>query len=253
VRIVRLAGQYLYPQRLTKVMNEGAATFVHYHIMNRLHERGEIDDGSFFEFLTSHTNVITQPGFDHPAFSGFNPYAVGFGMMQDIARICTTPDEEDRIWHPDIAGNGDAIGTLKEIWANFRDDSFIAQYLSPRLMRDWRLFAIEDAPDRPDLVVSAIHDERGYRRIRRAFARQYDPAHTDPIIDVVSVDLLGDRRLILEHRVIDGRTLATQDARKVIQHVADLWGYDVVLREVDAVKGRMYGDHHATPSANAFG
>ncbi len=32
--------QYFYPQRLTKVMNEGTATFVHYAVMNRLHETG---------------------------------------------------------------------------------------------------------------------------------------------------------------------------------------------------------------------
>ena len=32
------ASQYFYPQRQTKMMNEGCATFVHYAIMNRLHE-----------------------------------------------------------------------------------------------------------------------------------------------------------------------------------------------------------------------
>jgi stage V sporulation protein R len=249
LRIVRLIAQYLYPQRLTKVMNEGTATYVHYEIMNRLHERRLIDDGAYLEFLTSHTNVVTQPGFDHPAFSGFNPYAVGFSMMKDIERIVTKPDEEDRLWHPDIAGNGDVMGTLRDIWANYRDESFLSQYLSPKLIRDWRLFAIEDLPDRPDLVVSAIHDERGYRNIRRIFSRQYDVSRSDPIIEVVSVDLLGDRRLMLEHSVVDGRTLAVGDARKVIQHIADLWGYEVILREVDATKGLSLADHHASPAS----
>jgi stage V sporulation protein R len=249
LRIVRLVAQYLYPQRLTKVMNEGTATYVHYEIMNRLHERGHIDDGAFLEFLTSHTNVVTQPGFDHPAFSGFNPYAVGFSIMKDIERIVLKPDDEDRHWHPDIAGNGDVMGTLREIWANYRDDSFIAQYLSPKLIRDLRLFAIEDYPERSDLVVSAIHDERGYRNIRRLFARQYDVSRSDPIIEVASVDLLGDRRLILEHHVVEGRTLAVGDARKVIQHIADLWGYEVVLREIDTAKGHIIADHHASPGS----
>jgi stage V sporulation protein R len=35
--------------------------------MHRLHEKGLIDDGAFFEFLTSHTNVVAQPGFELPA------------------------------------------------------------------------------------------------------------------------------------------------------------------------------------------
>ena len=63
-------------------MNEGTATYVHYRIMNRLHEQGRISDGNFLEFLQSHTNVVFQPDFDNPHFSGFNPYALGFAMMQ---------------------------------------------------------------------------------------------------------------------------------------------------------------------------
>ena len=88
IRIVRLIAQYFYPQRQTKLMNEGCATFVHHRIMNRLHEKGLIDDGAFMEFLHSHTNVVMQPNFDDRRFSGVNPYALGFAMMQDIERIC---------------------------------------------------------------------------------------------------------------------------------------------------------------------
>ena len=45
LRIVRLLSQYFYPQRQTKMMNEGCATFVHYEILNRLYERGQLTDG----------------------------------------------------------------------------------------------------------------------------------------------------------------------------------------------------------------
>src|SRR5215813_3901455 len=133
LRIVRLINQYFYPQRQTKLMNEGCATFTHHRIMNRLHETGQIDDGSYLEFLHSHTSVVMQPDFDDRRFSGINPYALGFAMMQDIERIALTPTDEDRLWFPDIAGNGDAYGTLREIWANFRDESVISQYLSPHV------------------------------------------------------------------------------------------------------------------------
>ena len=252
IRIVRLVGQYLYPQRLTKVMNEGTATYVHYRIMNRLHEKGLIDDGAFFEFLSSHTNVVAQPGFDHPAFSGFNPYALGFTMMRDIERICLKPTEEDREWAPDIAGCGDPMNALKDIWANFRDDSFIAQYLSPTVMRDLRMFSIEDDPKRSELLVSGIHDERGYRRVRRSLARRYDASYNDPMIEVTYVDLLGDRRLVLEHKVLEGRLLATGSTRRVLQNIADLWGYEVELKEVNSDTGQVMADHHARPSIGAF-
>jgi len=235
LRIVRNIAQYFYPQRQTKVMNEGTATYVHYRIMSRLHEQGRISDGSFLEFLQSHTNVVFQPDFDHPYFSGFNPYALGFAMMQDIERIVTSPDDEDREWFPDIAGKGDVMGVLRDTWANYRDESFLSQFLSPRLMRQMRLFHLHDDPgESAGIKVDAIHNERGYRRIRRELSRQYDVGFLDANIEVVDVDLAGDRRLMLQHVVLGGSQLQDADARQVLQHLADLWGYDVSLAEVDA-------------------
>jgi stage V sporulation protein R len=235
LRIVRHIAQYFYPQSQTKVMNEGTATYVHYRIMNRLHEQGRISDGNFLEFLQSHTNVVFQPDFDDQRFSGFNPYALGFAMMQDIERVVTKPDDEDREWFPEIAGSGDVMGVLRNIWANYRDESFIGQFLSPRLMRQFRMFHLHDDPEeRAGVRVDAIHDDRGFRRVRRELAKQYDVGFIDANIEVVDVDLAGDRRLMLRHAVVKGAQLNEADARRVLQHLADLWSYDVSLVEVDA-------------------
>jgi stage V sporulation protein R len=248
LRIVRRIAQYFYPQRQTKVMNEGCATYCHYRIMTSLHERRQISDGAFLEFLQSHTNVIRQPGFDDPNYGGINPYALGFEMMRDIERICTQPAAEDREWFPDIAGQGDAMAVLRDIWANYRDESFIAQFLSPNLIRQWRMFQLVDEPSTAQLRVGAIHDERGYRRVRRALAAQYDVAWTEPDIQIVDVDLAGDRRLIVHHRASNGVLLQEKDAMGVLQHLADLWSYDVVLKEVDPSTGALLKEHcaHAT-------
>ncbi|WP_337267347.1 SpoVR family protein [Oryzifoliimicrobium ureilyticus] len=234
LRIVRHVAQYFHPQRQTKVMNEGTATYVHYQIMTRLHERGQISDGNYLEFLKSHSNVVFQPNYDDRRFSGFNPYALGFAMMQDIERIVTKPTEEDRAWFPDIAGRNDVMGVLRGIWADFRDESFISQYLSPHLMRQWRLFHLYDDPEQTEgMLVSAIHDERGYRRIRRQLSKEYDIGWTDPLIEIVDVDLSGDRRLLLRHDIINNAQLDATEAQRVLQHLADLWSYDVLLQEVD--------------------
>ena len=64
LRIVRNLAQYFYPQRQTKVMNEGCATFVHYTIVNRLYDKGLISEGALLEILHSHTNVVFQPEFN---------------------------------------------------------------------------------------------------------------------------------------------------------------------------------------------
>jgi stage V sporulation protein R len=247
IRIVRLINQYFYPQRQTKVMNEGCATFVHHRIMNRLHETEQISDGSFLEFLHSHTSVVMQPDFDDRRYSGINPYALGFAMCCDIERIATNPTEEDREWLPDIAGNGDAYGVLRNVWANYRDESFISQFLSPKLIRDFGFFRVVDDEDEEEMNVAAIHDERGYRNIRRALSKQYDIAYRDADIQIVDVDLAGDRKLILQHRVLDGVLLEENDAKQVLQHVADLWGYDVKLAEIDADDGEQLAEHTCSP------
>ncbi len=251
LRIVRHIAQYFYPQGQTKVMNEGTATYVHYRIMTRLHEQGRISDGNFLEFIQSHTNVVFQPDFDDPRFSGFNPYALGFAMMQDIERIVSNPDDEDREWFPEIAGTKDVMTVLRDIWANYRDESFISQFLSPRLMRHLRMFHLHDDPaESAGIRVDAIHDERGYRRVRRQLSRQYDVGLIDPNIEVADVDLAGDRRLLVHHTVLNGALLNEPDAKRVLQHLADLWSYDVSLREIDA-SGAVLKEYTASPRTMA--
>jgi stage V sporulation protein R len=243
LEIVRRMAQYFYPQRQTKLMNEGCATFVHYEIMNRLYERGQIEEGSMLEFLNMHAAVIMQPDFDQRRFSGLNPYALGFAMMQDIKRICMEPEEEDLEWFPEFAGNGRPLETLRDAWSEYRDESFVLQFLSPQLMRKMRLFAVCDHSEAPYLSVEAIHDESGYRAIRNQLAHHYDLSKHDPEIEVTEADLKGNRRLVLTHRVRDGRLLEKEDCNRTLRHVANLWGYRVRLVEIDADSGTTLGEH----------
>ncbi|WP_448956225.1 SpoVR family protein [Labrys neptuniae] len=237
LRIVRVIAQYFYPQRQTQVMNEGCATFVHYTLMNALFDRGRISEGAMLEILRNHSNVVFQPAFDDPRFSGINPYALGLDMMQDIKRICTEPTSEDRDWFPDIAGNGNWRDTLLDAWANYRDESFIRQFLSPTLMRKWRMFVLSDAAKAPYYEVASIHNERGYESIRATLAHSYDIGANRADIQVVDVDLLGDRHLRLQHKVTDGIMLEGNSRDATLRHIRTLWGYEVSLEGIDAKTG----------------
>jgi len=227
VRIVRKLAQYFYPQAQTKVMNEGWATFWHYTIVNRLHEKGLVDDGFMLEFLKSHTNVIAQPGFDSGAYSGLNPYALGFAMFRDLKRICESPDAEDREWFPQLAGTDWRV-TLDFAMRNFKDESFIAQYLSPRLIREFRLFAVADHVAEDTLHVDSIHNEDGYRKVRKLLSRQHAQELRVPDVQVVRYDRDGDRSLTLRHLRRRGRPL-TEAASEVVLHLRRLWGFAVRL------------------------
>jgi stage V sporulation protein R len=231
VRIIRKISQYFYPQRQTQVMNEGWATFWHYTILYQLYEEGIVGDGFMMEFLQSHTNVVYQPPVSSRYYNGINPYALGFAMMSDIRRICEHPTEEDREWFPDIAGSR-WQETLNFAMRNFKDESFISQFLSPKLIRDFHFFSILDDDSQNHIQVSAIHNQEGYQAIRQSLAGQYNLGNREPNIQVYSVDLQGDRALTLRHLMYQNRPLNKQ-TQDVLKHVARLWGFDVYLETVD--------------------
>ena len=231
VRIVRKIGQYFHPQRQTQVMNEGWATFWHYTLLNTLYEQGAVSDGFMLEFLQSHTNVVYQPPYNSPHYNGITPYALGFAMWRDLRRICEHPTPQDREWFPDIAGS-DWRETFEFAMQNFKDESFIAQYLSPQLMREFRFFSVLDDEAREKLQIQAIHDESGYRTLRRQLSEQYNLGSREPNIQVWNVDLRGDRSLTLRHFVHQRRPLDESSAA-VLEHVAYLWGFTVRLESQD--------------------
>lgn len=243
LRIVRVIANYFEPQRQTKLMNEGCACWCHYTIMSRLHRRGQIDDAAMLEFLHLHSSVIAQLDFDNKRFGGLNPYALGFAMMRDIERMCLDPTDEDLTLFPEVAGNSDPIGTLKRAWSDFRDESFILQFLSPRVVRDFRLFKVDDDRSEPDFLVAAIHDERGFRRLRSALSAQYDPLRSTPRIEIVDADLRGERRIVLRHLVRNGNVLDALEARRVLRQIRSLWQYPVVLIEVCEDTGTPFAEH----------
>jgi stage V sporulation protein R len=245
VRIVRKIAQYFYPQGQTKVMNEGWACFWHYTLLHALYDEKLVTDEFMLEVLQSHTNVIMQPAYNSPHFNGINPYTLGYHMMQDIKRICEQPTEEDKRWFPELA-NSDWLTSLDYAMRNFKDESFIAQYLSPHTIRELKLFHLIDDDRHPELVVSAIHDEQGYQQIREFLSKQYNLSNLDLDIQVYSVDMEGDRSLTL-HYTQQNRIPLGSSTNDVLKHVHSLWKFPVILKSVD-IKGQVTAEYHCPPT-----
>jgi spore cortex formation protein SpoVR/YcgB (stage V sporulation) len=227
VRIVRKIAQYFYPQRQTQVMNEGWASFWHYTLLNELYDRGLVTDGFMIEFLTSHTSVVTQLPFNHPGYSGINPYALGFAIFRDLRRMCEKPTDEDREWFPDIAG-GNWIEVVHMAMRDFKDESFVLQFLGPKVMRDLKLFGVVDNDKEDSILVSAIHDTAGYREVRELLASQYNIGDKEPNIQVASVDVRGDRSMTLHHNQCARRPMGAT-TESVMKHLYRLWKFPVKL------------------------
>ena len=231
VRIVRKTAQYFYPQGQSKVANEGCATFTHYEIINKMYEEGYLGDDFMLEFFHHHSNVIFQPGFDSQHYSGLNPYTLGFNIFTDLKRMSLNPTEEDKKWFPDIAGKGNWAENFRYIVENFKDETFVLQYLSPKVIRDMKLFSIMDENSAMHYEVNAIHDEYGYKKIRASLSESYNRSRYVPDIQIYNVDVYGDRTLTLEHTPVNNRKLDSNSIKKVLPYVEYLWGFPIRIIE----------------------
>lgn len=237
LRIVYKVNQYFSPQGPTKTLNEGFATFSHFYIMERLEQKGIITPDAYMAYLQSHAGVIYQPTYRSKHYSGPNPYALGFNILRDVKRICENPTEEDKRWFPKLIGKRwqDAV---KEAAFEHRDDSFIQQYLSPKVIRDMHLFTVSINYEKDQdyghntakAIVSEIHDDLGYANIRTALARSKERINYVPQIIVEGADFEGDRTLYLRYDPYMSRELDEDDAQEVLQHLDFLWGYKVDLK-----------------------
>lgn len=227
IRIVRKIAQYFYPQRMTKVMNEGWASFTHYHMINHLWNDGYLTDGAMLEFISLHTNVLYQPSYDSKYYSGLNPYYLGFEIFSDIRRICENPDPEDAVWFPEIAG-ANWNDVVIDVVANYRDESFIRQFLGPKVIKKLRLFNLDDIEDDKNYVIKYIHNESGMKEIRKILANKHEIEEHVPKLEIISADLKNDRTLTLLYQSKNNRKLS-KDTVKAVSCLSKLWGYPVKI------------------------
>ena len=87
---------------------------------------------------------------------------------------------------------------------------------------------LDDDDTEEMLTIAAIHDERGYLRIREALSTQYALSVREPNIQVWEADIRGDRSLTLHH-VQDRRRPLAKSVYPVMRHLHQLWGFPVKL------------------------
>ena len=151
-------------------------------------------------------------------------------MFKDIKRICENPTDEDKLWFPDLIGSN-WLDSLHFAMRNFKDESFISQYLSPKVMRDFKFFSINDDEKNNFIEINAIHNEEGYKIIRENLSQQYNLSSLEPNIQVSKVNLKGDRSLTLQY-VPQNQIPLHKSYKEVLKHVHRLWGFDVILEEL---------------------
>lgn len=192
LEISRNEAYYFLPQIQTKVMNEGWASFWHYKLTNQL----ELPDSLHIPFLRSHNQVI------RPHVGRINPYYVGFKIFNDI---------EERF----------GIEECFHARSTCNDVSFIRTYLTRELCEDMGLFEYTEEKD--SYLITEVSDDR-WKNIRESLIKQTGINS----IPSIYVEEISDGALIMHHEH-DGRDLEINYAKKVLEHISDIWDDDIML------------------------
>jgi len=192
--IVSDEGSYFIPQAMTKIMNEGWASFWHYKILHEL----DLPQAYHMSFLKLHNQVI------RPIVGRLNPYHLGFTIFMWI-------EKNLGLDHCFIARE------------SHNDESFIRKYLNEEICRDLNLFTY--SKKRTEWSIDDISDDDGWKDVRNELVKNVGLGSL-PKIFIKKVE--KNHTLILGHDH-DGRDLDLNYANKVCEHIVDLWGDDVKL------------------------
>ncbi|MAF66619.1 MAG: SpoVR family protein [Planctomycetes bacterium] len=201
LRMVRAEAHYFAPQRMTKIMNEGWASFWHSRILTR----GVLEVEEIVDFADCHSGATaTAPG-------QLNPYKLGI----DLFRYAEEKGMD-----------------LFELRALHNDVSFIDAVVDEEFAERSRLFvyARNSRTGRTEVV------PRDWREIKEELLRSLSWGGL-PRIELADVDHDGRGELLLRHH-FDGRELQLDQAGELLVQLASLWGRPVHLLTREEGGGR---------------
>jgi len=220
--IIRDEAYYYAPQAMTKVMNEGWATYWHSKLMTQhFLEAREIVD-----YADQHSGVVHMPP------GGFNPYKIGVELWKDIERRWNTgqhgPEWERleglgaRESYDDKSMKGrEKIFEVRRI---YNDVNFIDEFLTPEFVERHRMYQYRRDPQTGQLRIVS----RDFHRIKMSLLYQLTNMG-QPFIYVVDGNYLNRGELYLAHQY-NGLELDLAKAREVMISLRRLWGRPVHLQ-----------------------
>ena len=224
--MIREESYYFLPQRQTKVMNEGWASFWHSQIMTTK----VLTDSEVIDYADHHSGTMaTQPG-------RLNPYKLGLELFRDIEQRWDKGQFGPE-WEAceDMAARNNwdrrtGLGRQKifEVRRVHCDATFLDEFLTPEFCQEQRLFvAKDDGKPKPkkELVPS-----RDFNEIKQAVLFQFTNGGR-PVVELVDANFANRGELLLAHHHV-GVDLRWDWAKEVLESTAQLWRRPVRLETV---------------------
>ncbi len=233
--IVREEAYYFAPQRQTKIMNEGWASYAHSHIMTR----HALEPDELIDYAEHHAGTMaTHPG-------QLNPYKLGLELYRDIEdrwnRGAFGPEYEDcnnlearRNWDRQLGLGREKLFEVRRI---YNDVCFIDTFLTEDFAREHLLFVYDH-----NARTNAYHiTSREFQAIKRRLLFQLTN-FGQPIIEVVESNYENRGELYLVHRH-EGIDLDLPYAEETLKNLYTIWGRPVHIETVVEKKGQTLFSH----------
>ena len=245
VDMLREEAYYFAPQRQTKIMNEGWATYWHAKIMAEKACRPE----EIIDFADHHSGVVSVSG------KSLNPYKVGLELFRNIeerwdkGRFGKEYDDCDDIaqrrrWDRQLGKGRDKIFEVRRFYT---DVTFIDEFLTLDFVREQNLFSFGFNKKRGRFEISSREFKDVKDKLLNALTN-----FGQPVIAVLDANHDNRGELLLRHEH-HGTDLDMEYTRATLQNVQAIWSRPVhVLTKHDG-KGIMYGfdgKDHAEKSAD---
>jgi stage V sporulation protein R len=230
--IVREESYYFAPQRQTKILNEGWASYWHSTIMTERALKPE----ELIDYAEHHAGTMaTSPG-------RLNPYKLGLELLRDIEerwdRGCFGKEWEEcdnqqvrRQWD---RKTGLGRQKLFEVRRIYNDVGFIDTFLTPDFARRHRLFTYEYDRRTKQYVI----DSRDFEAIKRKLLFSLTN-FGQPLIVVQDANYRNRGELLLRHEH-EGVDLKLDWAVDTLEKLYDVWSRPVHLETVVQEKPKRY-------------
>ena len=222
IGILREEAYYFLPQRMTKIMNEGWASYWHSKIMTTR----ALDASEIVEFADKHAGVMAM------SRQNINPYKVGIELMRDIEyrwdrgmfgkeyNECNDMPEKLR-WDKKLG-----LGKQKifEVRKSHNDISFIDEFLTPDFCERQQLFTYKYNPRTGRFEI----DSKDFQAIKQKLLSQLTN-FGQPIIEVEDGNYMNRKELLLNH-VHYGVDLDVNFANETLRNLFAIWRRPVNLK-----------------------
>ena len=219
--MLREESYYFLPQRQSKVMNEGWASYWHSRIMTSK----VLTDAELIDYADHHSGTVaTQPG-------KLNPYKLGLELFRDIERrwdhgqfgpeweACEDMAERTN-WDRKLGLGRQKIFEVRRLHC---DATFLDEFLTPEFCEEQKLFVSEEDQKTGKTSISSTE----FNEVKQAVLFQFTNGGR-PVIQLVDANHANRAELLLTHRHM-GIDLRLDWAREVLENLVRIWKRPVRL------------------------